>query len=355
MVGCAAAAFLAEAGARVDLYESGELAGAASGRNSGVLQHPFDPVMAELHAETMEHLRALDGIELPPEPAGILMVSGDGAALERADVDIVREAPELSPRLLGERELRELEPALARGLRACRLKTGYPVQPAAVTLALARRARRAGARLHEHEPAWPWVVAGQTRGVLAAGLRRPADRVLVAAGPWTPEVVDPTGSWRPIAAVWGVVVELRLEDAPSHVVEEVGVEDVAGGGAGAGAVFSAVTAGGITSVGSTFLRAEPDPRAWVPRLLERAVRFLPAVGAAPVLGVRACARPQALDGRPLVGELEDPTGLWVAAGHGPWGISTGAATGRLVAGALLETAVVPPELSVERIALPSTG
>ncbi|MGH2805554.1 MAG: FAD-dependent oxidoreductase, partial [Thermoleophilaceae bacterium] len=45
IVGCAAAAFLAEAGARVELFERGALAGAASGRNSGSIQHPFDPLL----------------------------------------------------------------------------------------------------------------------------------------------------------------------------------------------------------------------------------------------------------------------------------------------------------------------
>jgi glycine/D-amino acid oxidase-like deaminating enzyme len=42
IVGCALAAFLAEGGASVVLYERDEIAAAASGRNSGVLQHPFD-------------------------------------------------------------------------------------------------------------------------------------------------------------------------------------------------------------------------------------------------------------------------------------------------------------------------
>ena len=68
IVGCAAAAFLAEAGARVELFESGQLAGAASGRNSGAIQHPFDPVHGELHRETLDHYRELDGFDLPPSP-----------------------------------------------------------------------------------------------------------------------------------------------------------------------------------------------------------------------------------------------------------------------------------------------
>jgi len=61
IVGCSAAAFLAESGARVELFERGRLAGAASGRNSGSIQHPFDPVLDELHRETLGHYRALDG------------------------------------------------------------------------------------------------------------------------------------------------------------------------------------------------------------------------------------------------------------------------------------------------------
>jgi glycine/D-amino acid oxidase-like deaminating enzyme len=49
-----------------------------------------------------------------------------------------------------------------------------------------------------------------------------------------------------------------------------------------------------------------------------------------------------------VGELPGLEGLWAAAGHGPWGISTGAATARIAADALLGRAEVPAELSVVR-------
>ena len=59
VVGCAAAAFLAEAGVRVELYEGEEVAAAASGRNSGSVQHPFDPVLRDLHLETLRHYREL--------------------------------------------------------------------------------------------------------------------------------------------------------------------------------------------------------------------------------------------------------------------------------------------------------
>jgi glycine oxidase len=196
--------------------------------------------------------------------------------------------------------------------------------------------------------AWPWSGAGRAHGVIGSGVRRPAGAVLVTAGPWTPEVIDTTRAWNPITPVWGVVVELELEAPPRHVVEEVGVEAVAAGLADVGGVFSAVTADGVTSLGSTFLRDELDPASWVERLRATGTAFVPALAGAEVRGARACARPQSLDGRPLVGEVEGVEGLWVAAGHGPWGISTGPATARLAVDAILSGSAVPAALSVRR-------
>ena len=59
IIGAASAAFLAAAGARVTLYERSEIAAAASGRNSGVIQHPFDPVLVALYRESLALYREL--------------------------------------------------------------------------------------------------------------------------------------------------------------------------------------------------------------------------------------------------------------------------------------------------------
>jgi glycine/D-amino acid oxidase-like deaminating enzyme len=349
-VGCAAAAFLAEAGASVEVYERDEVGSAASGRNSGSVQHPFDPVMTELHVETLAYYRELEDLELPDTPAGVLMLAPERAPLEPAVHELARDCPELEATLLEPSAVRDLEPGVAAGLWACRLETGYPVRPMAATRAFARRAFAAGARFHEGETAWPWVISGRARGVLAAGVRRPAASVLVAAGPWTPELIDPTRAWQPIVPVWGVVADVQMDDPPTHVLEEVGVEDLAAGGeAASGAIFSLVKAGKQVSLGSTFLMEPPaDPGAWTPRLQIAGLRFVPGLRRALVVGARACARPQSLDGRPLVGELPGQEGLWAAAGHGPWGISTGPATARIAADALLGRAEVAAPLSVAR-------
>jgi glycine/D-amino acid oxidase-like deaminating enzyme len=353
VVGCAAAAFLAEAGARVELFERDALAGAASGRNSGSIQHPFDPVLAQLYEETLGHYRELDGFELPDEPAGLLLVARERAPLVTTVAEIASGQPELQPALLDPKELKRLEPRLGRKIWGCRLETGYPVQPAAATLGFADRARRAGARLHEGRPAWPWVLGRSIRGVLAGGRHYASGAVLVAAGPWAPEVIDPTHAWRPIVPVWGVVVEVSVDDPPRHVVEELGVKGVAGVGdedVPPESIFSLVAANGAVSVGSTFHAEEPDPASWAGRLRRAGERFVPALARARVERARACARPQSLDGRPLVGPAGGIDNLWIAAGHGPWGISTGPGTARIAADALLGRTGVAAELSAARFA-----
>ncbi|MGH2848186.1 MAG: NAD(P)/FAD-dependent oxidoreductase, partial [Thermoleophilaceae bacterium] len=195
--------------------------------------------------------------------------------------------------------------------------------------------------------AWPWVKGRSARGVLSGGRHFAAGAVLVAGGPWAPEVIDPTGAWLPIVPVWGVVVEVTVADPPRHVVEQVGVEDVAAAGPPE-SIFSLVAADGAVSVGSTFLAEEPDPASWAGRLRRAGERFVPALEQARVERARACARPQSLDGRPLVGPAGGLDGLWVAAGHGPWGISTGPATARLAADSLLGREEPPAALLASR-------
>ena len=112
-------------------------------------------------------------------------------------------------------------------------------------------------------------------------------------------------------------------------------------------IFSLVTAEGVSSLGSTFLHEEPDPAAFVPLLLERGARFVPALADASPASVRACARPQCFDGRPLLGALGE--NLYAVTGHGPWGISLGPASARLVADVVLgRGASIAPELNAER-------
>jgi glycine oxidase len=250
--------------------------------------------------------------------------------------------------LLTADEARALEPALDQGAAAVRLATGYPVVPQAATLAFGRRATRAGAELHLGGVATPVIGDGRATGVrLPGGEVVTAGQVLVAAGPWTPPLLPGWQAEPPIRRSWGVVVSLAVRRPPRHILEQHGIEP---GGWTAPTAFSMVSAGGASSVGSTFLPDEPASTArdgWAKRLLAAGTSFVPALADARQTGVRACARPLAFDGRPLIGATA-VEGLFVCAGHGPWGLSTGPASARLVVSQMLGGAAIEPALAAMR-------
>ncbi|MEO7663861.1 MAG: FAD-dependent oxidoreductase [Candidatus Limnocylindrales bacterium] len=366
IIGTATAAYLAAAGATVRLYEQAGIAAGASGRNSGVVQHPLDPELAALHAESLVRYRELEAetdgsFALPDAPAGLLFLAEDTAAVEAAARTWRRRHPHLRAEVLDATEVARLEPALAPGLAACRVDIGYPVAPAVATQAFASLAEARGATIQTVTRATLEVVGGRATGVRTGAGVEKAGVVIVAAGPWSPEIVDPLGRWRPIVPWWGVVVGVQLEHAPGHVLEQLGIATEPGDGgappghgpaegrhgpAGAGhdpdVEFSLVTARRASSVGSTFLDGEPDAAEWETRILRAGARFVPGIATARVVGHRACARPLALDGRPLVGQIPGIANSYIAAGHGPWGISTGPASAREIADLVLGRVDAPP-------------
>jgi glycine/D-amino acid oxidase-like deaminating enzyme len=355
IIGCSAAAFAAERGASVVLIERDELAAGASGRNSGAVQHPFDAVLAPLHLATLEIYRRLsdvdDDFEFPPDPAGLLLLTDDPAAAHARVAELREQEPSLAPEFLDSESLALLEPMLASGLCAIRLATGYPIPPDAATLAMAARARRAGAELRIGQPVA--AVHGEPAVTLADGTRLDAGAVLVAAGPWSVTLLDPSGAWRPINPTYGVTVQVALGTTPTSVLEEGAVHTVnrpvADDEPAGGLVsFSMVSAAGVSTIGSTFLPAAPDAQAMAPDLVAHGARFVPALREVAIAGSRVCARPQSIDGRPFIGPLPGRDRVFVAAGHGPWGISTGPASAALAVDAILNGAQVLPALQAAR-------
>ena len=364
IIGAASAAFLAAAGVRVTLYERSDIAAAASGRNSGVIQHPFDPVLVALYRESLALYRELASVSegafrLGDEPAGLLMIGPGEEAAAAANITAAwaETYPAVRPEIVAGQSLRDLEPALAPDLVACRLAIGYPVAPASATHAYARLAEARDATIRLGADVGLALDGDTALGVLVDGRLEPSGAVLVAAGPWTPALVDPTGGWQPIRSIWGVVAQLDLPDPPRHVVEEfeIDIEPSAEAREEAeaddGLGFSLMTADGVSVLGSTFLDGEPQPDAFAAGLRERGSRYVPAIATAPLVSLRACARPVALDGRPLVGAVPGIDRAFVAAGNGPWGISTGPGTARLIADLVLGRGVpIPAALNPARFA-----
>jgi glycine/D-amino acid oxidase-like deaminating enzyme len=290
IIGCSAAAFLAEAGASVTVHDRTGIAAGASGRNSGVLQHPLDERLAAWHEETVALHREV--ADLPAEPEGLLI-------LGRACTDGL--PADLRPEVVD--DARQAEPLVVAPMPAVLVHTGWVVGPTALTQAWWRRAEAAGAQLHTGDD--PPPRAGTT---------------LIATGAWTDGV----------APLWGVTARVRTRFPARHILEESAVDSIVDG---AEAEFFTLV-GDV--LGSSFAADEPDAKAVGRRLRERA---RPYIGFVDVTSARACPRPQSPDGLPFVGRLDERT--WVCAGHGAWGISVGPATAKLVTEAMLDGREIP--------------
>lgn len=366
IIGCSAAALLAERGAMVTLFEATAIGAGASGRNLGAIQHPFDAVLAPLYYASLKAYHALAaqdaGFAMPAEPRGVLMLNRDADASRRQVAHLRAAVPDLTVEFVDAGAVAAAEPSLVPGFAACRLDTGYPIPPASATSAFAKLAAAHGAEIRVGMAAEPWIEESAVQGVtLADGTRHAAGTVLIAAGPWSPPLVDAAGAWEPIKRTWGVTVQIDLGDAaPSHVIEEDEVDAVnrplvaaAKGAAGEAeadphTLFTVAAASGISTLGSTFLPSEPDASRIARLLIDRGAAYLPAIASAQVREIRVCARPQSADGRPFIGPVGGVEGLFVCAGHGPWGISTGPASAALVVEAMLHGTAMPPKLAARR-------
>jgi glycine/D-amino acid oxidase-like deaminating enzyme len=362
IAGAATAAFLAENGASVALVEREAIAAGASGRNSGVVQAPLDPVLDVLYRDTLTEYRRLEvagdgAFALAAEPSGLLHVTRSRAMAAQLAEALAATHPELRPEFLEGAALARLEPSLHPAVFACRVAIGFPVAPAAATRAYAALGERYGVRTGIGVPAELTRQGDTVIGVRTSGDQRIlAGAVVVAAGPWTPEIVDPSGRWRPIRPLWGVVAEVDLASPPRHVLEEAEIDaaiEPTSADVLEGLSFSLVTAAGRTVLGSTFLDDEPDADAFIPAIRRRGAQFVPALADARILGTRRCARPLSVDGRPLVGRVPWLEGLFVLAGHGPWGISTAPGSARILADLVLgRRAGVPDALDPARFGRP---
>jgi glycine/D-amino acid oxidase-like deaminating enzyme len=350
ILGLATAAFLAEAGASVRLFERDELAAGASGRNSGALQHPLDETLAPLFTESLEHfgrLAAEHDFPFGAEPVGTLVLATEAEAqpLAAQHADLAARFPDLAPEWL--EDPASLEPCIAPGLAGYRLEDARPVPPAAAAHAFAARATRAGARISEGTAALVALDGDRVAGVRTPGGLEAADAVVVAAGPWSAAAMPPELAPRLVVGeLWGVVAELRLEAPPRHLLEEFGVEELGAPSLDPFALFSLITRDGTSSLGSVFEPERPDPEATAPRMRERGARFVPVLADTPLGPLRACARPKSADGRAFLGPVPEVEGLHVATGHGAWGVSLGPGSARRVAAAVLGDAeAIPPELA----------
>ena len=121
----------------------------------------------------------------------------------------------------------------------------------------------------------------------------------------------------------------------SHALVELGYIDAAHGDADESVAFNAQPrASGQVLLGSSrsFSDTSADvDAALLARMVRRAQRFLPGIGALQMLRCWAGFRPATPDGRPVIGRIPASArgNLWVATGHEGLGLTTASGTASL--------------------------
>jgi len=150
-----------------------------------------------------------------------------------------------------------------------------------------------------------------------------APEVVLALGPFAPDVLGPLGIKLPLGIKRGYHLHFR---SGGNAILTRPVVDIENGYCLApmeqgirlttGVEFAARTA---SPTPVQFNRLLPDARALFP--------LGEPVEATPWMGSRPCFA----DSRPVIGRASKHPGLWLAYGHGHWGLTLGPVTGRLVA------------------------
>lgn len=358
---------LARRGVAVTLVEQRSIAHAASGRNMGLLLNQVEPEVFRIMQSSLETYAELEreGFDISLRTEDQLLLARDAAQLEAAGRR-ARSIEGLGARVRGAapEAIRLALPALAGDIAGGWIVSGArALDPAAATRAFAESARRHGARLRTGLRAYEIASRdGRVAGVATDAGLVPAGAVVVATGPWLPQLVPGT----PVSAARGWVLRtgplgIRLpfiieemswpdQDELGRAARRPTLSEVAAGGHDRPVVQALALAqlpGGDALLGTSMAPSLIDavegadmPR----RIAERALQAAPGLAGVEVAAAWYGMRPMTPDGMPLAGPIAGCEGLYVHGGHGSIGMMTAPAIARwLVDGDTAELARLSPD------------
>ena len=352
IIGAACARALAMAGFDVTVIDRGTVAGGTSSACEGnllvsdkgpghelVLAQYATSLWKQTVADLLEQLGdSFPSVEYDPKGGLVVATTSAGARL-LLDFAASQRTAGVDARVIDTDEARRLEPDLGPLAEAA---VHYPedaqVQPAIATEALIASARGFGARVLENTPVLGAV--HDSAGALV-GIRTPtghirAERILIAAGPWSGEVAGLLGVPLPVRPRRGeLLVTTRMRHRIFHKVYDADYVGAVCSDDSALQTSSVVesTTSGTALIGSSRQQIGFDSRMRVDALsgiAAKAIRLFPFLADAAVMRSYGGFRPFMPDHLPVIGEDPRMPGLWHATGHEGAGIGLSLATAELI-------------------------
>lgn len=232
--------------------------------------------------------------------------------------------------VLTTKELARLEPQVAATPAALRLPDVRQVRNPRLGRALVALLRRMGIQVREASPVSRLLTEeSRVTGVEVGGERLAAERVVLAAGSWSAQLLGALGLPLPVEPVKGEMLAYRLSDlVTSHVLLKQGR-------------YAVPRRDGVLLVGSTMERAGFDKSATVAgrdQLMQAAAELVPALAGRYPSWHWAGLRPGSPSGVPFIGEVPGVAGLYLNTGHFRNGLATAPAAAELLADLVLDRA-----------------
>jgi D-amino-acid dehydrogenase len=274
------------------------------------------------------------GVRFEEHRDGILFAyrSPDVLAHDYAAVEPLRQFGfDISPLMTGD-ALRTLEPALAQTVSG-----GYwlprerSVRPDSLVRGLVAYLREHDVAIHSGRAISGIETTGkQVTAVFASGERIPAERVVVAAGAWTPRLLQPLRVRVPIAAGKGYSIDLAPQPLSEPVRRPLYLHETR---VAITPLDGFIRLAGTMEFSGLNHRPRPERVAAIARSARWAIRGWPAETPTTGPGVKVWTgpRPMTPDGLPLIGWLPGYRNLAIASGHAMLGVTLAPATGEAVA------------------------
>ena len=343
-IGAACAWRLAQAGAKVTILERAAPASGASRAALGVLQHHVEPGQplayqhlalrgGELFPSLLEELNAATGLPRAHHAEGQLSFALAEAELPALQATLAANVERgVAVERLSAAECLKLEPGINPAvLGGIFFPNNAWIDNTALTLAFARAAQSAGARLERAEAGAVLSQGGRVIGVRAGREVYEAEWVVLAAGCWSGELRGvPALPVRPVRgqalAVAGQLVQRIVAAAHGYLVPKDGGQTLVGATVEEAGFDASLTVGGLAEI------------------MAAGAQIAPGLARCQYLTAWAGLRPGTPDGWPYLGPFAALPQLIAATGHFRNGILQAPATAEIVS-ALVMGQDLPVDIS----------
>lgn len=337
LIGMLTARYLAQAGAKVTIYEKGETGKESSWAGGGIISplYPwrYDDAVTELALWGQKRYEALahelhneTGIDPEYLHSGLLLLDIDAQDRQLAEQWATRFGYRME--LLEEEGIRVLIPNLKEfGHSALWMPTVTQMRNPCLVSAVRKSIEQLGVTIYEDSPVEEIEVeTGMVTGVKVAGSMHKASQVVVAGGAWSGELLKRQGIELPVEPVRG---QMLLFNAEPGLLKHIVLS---------GIHYLIPRADGRILAGSTLERVGFDKSTTEEgreTLLSFVKSLLPQLAEYPIEKQWAGLRPGTADGIPFIGPCPGVKGLYVNAGHFRNGVVTGLASAKLLADMVL--------------------